>query len=232
MRLLAGSIVFASAVVLGISTPALAADPTASPTAATATPQDGNDDSAGLLNTAPPATPTESLSDAPTDPALDNEPDIPGGTCTPGQKCPAAGDCDESRWFKPTSIAGKYHKAIGAGQTNYNGTSEKEDMDFTARVSGTVGASFSGQITTKVSTVLAEVSTQYSVTLHASVTAELGNVVHVRNVPPHKAVHAQYGVWRRKFAGTAYYQHHTCYLTQNKVTGYGPMYVGWYTWDE
>ena len=219
--------------VLGISTPALAADPTPSSTTATATPQDGNDDTAGLLNTAPPATPTESLSDAPTDPALDKDPDIPGGgTCSPGQKCPAAGDCDESKWFKPTSLGGKYHKAVGAAQTNYNGTGEKEDMDFTARVSGTIGASFTGQLTTKVSVALAEVSEQYSVTLHASVTAELGNVVHVKNVPPRKTVHAQYGVWRRKFTGTAYYQHHTCYLTQNKVTGYGPMYVGWYTWDE
>lgn len=232
MRLLAGSIVFASAMVLGISTPALAADTTPSPVAATATPQDGNDDSAGLLNTAPPATPTESLSDAPTDPALDDEPDIPGDTCAPGQKCPAVGDCDESKWFKPASLGGKYHFAVGAGQSNYNGTHEKQDMDFTAKVSGTVGASFSGQITTKVSAVLAEVSTQFSVTLHASVTAELGNAVHVKNVPPGKTVHAQYGVWRRKFTGTAYYQHHTCYLTHNNVTGYGPMYVGWYTWDE
>ncbi|MEV0735245.1 hypothetical protein AB0I51_04625 [Streptomyces sp. NPDC050549] len=174
--------------------------------AATATPQDGNDDSAGFLNTAPPATPTESLSDAPTDPALDDEPDIPGDTCAPGQKCPAAGDCDESKWFKPASLGGKYHFAVGAGQSNYNGTHEKQDMDFTA--------------------------TQFSVTLHASVTAELGNAVHVKNVPPGKTVHAQCGVWRRKFTGIAYYQHHTCYLTHNNVTGYGPMCVGWYTWGE
>ncbi|MEV5873986.1 hypothetical protein AB0L75_07090 [Streptomyces sp. NPDC052101] len=210
----------------------MAANSTTSPTAAAATPQDGNDDTPGLLNTVPPATPAESLTDAPTDPALDRDPDIPGGTCTPGQKCPAAGDCDESRWFKASSLGGKYHQAVGPSQSNYNGTSEKEDVDFTAKVSGTVGASFSGQITTKVSDVLTEVSTQYNVTLHASVTAELGNVVHVKNVPPHKTVHAQYGVWRRKFTGTAYYEHHTCFLTKNQVTGYGPMYVGWYTWDE
>lgn len=232
MRLLASSIAFASAMVLGVTTPALAADPTASTTTATATPQDGNDDSDGVLNSAPPAAPTESLSDAPTDPALDTEPDIPGGACEPGQKCPAAGDCDESRWFKPTSLGGKYHKAVGASQSNYNGTNEKEDMDFTAEVSGTVGASFTGQIATKVDAVLAEVSAQYSVTLQASITAKLGNVVHVKAVPPHKTVHAKYGVWRRKFTGTAYYQHHTCYLTKNHVTGYGPMHVGWYTWDE
>ncbi|MER5596940.1 hypothetical protein [Streptomyces sp. NPDC002265] len=217
--------------VLGISTPALAAGPTGSPATATATPQDGNSDSDGLLNSAPPATPTESLSDAPTDPALDDEPDISGGTREPGQKCPASDDCDESRWFKPTSLAGKYHQAVGASQSNYNGIHENEDMDFTAEVSGTVGASFTGQITTKVSTVLAEVSEQCSVTLHASVTAKLGNVIHVKNVPPNKTVYAQYGVWRRKFTGTTYYQRHTCRLTANHVTGYGPMHVGWYTWD-
>ncbi|MFF3617285.1 hypothetical protein [Streptomyces sp. NPDC002580] len=232
MRLLAGSIIFASAMALGASTPALAADPAAPPATATAAPQDGNDDSDGLLNSAPPATPTESLSDAPTDPALDDDPDIPGGACEPGHKCPAAGDCDERRWFKPASLNGKYHKGVGPSQANYNGSHEKEDMVFTSEVSGTVGASFTGQITTKVSSVLAEVSTQYSVTLQASMTAKLGNVVHVKAVPPHKTVYAQYGVWRRKFTGTAYYQHHTCYLTKTHVTGYGPMHVGWYTWDE
>ncbi|MPY31948.1 hypothetical protein FNH09_11820 [Streptomyces adustus] len=102
----------------------------------------------------------------------------------------------------------------------------------TAEVSGTVGASFTGQITTKVSTALAEASEQHSVTLLASVTAKLGNVIHVKNVPPNKTAYAQYGVWRRKFTGTANYQHHTCRLTSNHVTGYGPMHVGWYTWDE
>src|SRR5207249_344580 len=97
-------------------------DPVASPTpAAATTPPDGNDDTDGLLNTAPPASPTESLSNAPTDPALDKEPDIPGDTCEPGQKCPAAGDCDESRWFKPATLGGRYHWAIGPSQANYNG---------------------------------------------------------------------------------------------------------------
>ncbi|WP_142153900.1 hypothetical protein [Streptomyces sp. SLBN-31] len=219
--------------VLGTSVPALAADPAAIPTpTVTATAQDGNDDVDGVLNTAPPASPTESLSNAPTDPALDKEPDIPGGTCQPGQKCPAAGDCDESRWFKPKSLGGKYHWAVGPRNSNYNGTSEKEDMDFTAETSGTVGVSFSGELTTKVSNVLQEVNTKFGVTLSASITAKLGNVVHVKGVPPHKTVYAQYGVWRRKFTGTAYYQHHTCYVTKNPVTGYGPMHVGWYTWDE
>ncbi|MGQ4329146.1 hypothetical protein [Streptomyces hayashii] len=172
------------------------------------------------------------MTNAPTDPALDKEPDIPGGACEPGQKCPAAGDCDDSRWFKATSIAGKYHKAVGPSNSNYNGTSEKEDMDFTSEVSGTVGVSYTGTITTKVSAVMAEVSDTFSVSLSASITAKLGNVVHVKGVPPHKTVYAQYGVWRRKFAGTAYHQRHTCYLDKYKVSGYGPMHVGWYTWDE
>ncbi|MGV9560920.1 hypothetical protein [Streptomyces sp. NPDC003480] len=218
--------------VLGISTPALAADPTPAPTTTIAAPQDGDDASDGLLHTAPPATPQESLTDAPTDPALDVDPDLPGSDCKPGQKCPAAGDCDESKWFKPGSLGGQYHKGIGPSQSNYNGSREKEDMDFTAEVSGTVGVSFSGEITTKVSDVVSEVNVKFGASISTSITAKLGNVVHVRDVPPHRTVHAQYGVWRRKFTGTAYWQHHTCYLTKNNVTGYGPLHVGWYTWDE
>lgn len=105
-------------------------------------------------------------------------------------------------------------------------------MDFTAKVSGAVGDGFSGRIVTEGSTVLTEVSPQCTVMSHASVTAELGNVVHVKHVPPRKVGHARYGVGRRKFTGTADHQHHACYLTQNKVTGYGPMHVGWYTWGE
>ncbi|MGW7607165.1 hypothetical protein ACWGKW_07750 [Streptomyces sp. NPDC054766] len=115
-----------------------------------------------------------------------------------------------------------------------NGTSETENMDFTAKVSEAVGDGLSGRIVIKGSAVLAEVGPQCSVTSHASVAAELGNVVHVhvKHVPPRKAVHARYGVWRRKFTGAADYQHHTCCLTQNKVTGYGLMRAGWCTWGE
>ncbi|MFD7878444.1 hypothetical protein ACFV5G_30855 [Streptomyces sp. NPDC059766] len=159
VRLLASSMVFSSAMALGISTPAPTVGPTGFPATATATPQDGNSDSDGLLDSAPPATPTESLSDAPPDSALDDEPDIP---CT----------------------------------------------------------------------ALAEASTQDSIALHTSATAELGNVIHVRNVAPNKTVYAQYGVWRHKFTSTADYQHHTRRLTSNHVTGHGSMHAGWYTWDE
>ncbi|MFC9927139.1 hypothetical protein [Streptomyces sp. NPDC127190] len=105
-------------------------------------------------------------------------------------------------------------------------------MDFTAEVSGTVGVAYSGELTTKISTMVAEVNLKYGISISMSITAKLGNVVHVKNVPPGRTVHAQYGVWRRKFSGLAYWEHHTCYLTKNNVTGYGPLHVGWYTWDD
>ncbi|MGW3242183.1 hypothetical protein [Streptomyces sp. NPDC001070] len=204
------------------------ADTSPSPTIS---PTDGNDDSL-VMQTAPPVEPSEStLTDGPTA-SETADPDVPGAGCTPkpGFNCPNNG-CDPGSWFKPKTLYGRYFKGVGYTQTDYNGTHYLEDMQFTSQTAGTVGVSYTGSLTTKVSAVVADASTTWGVSLSASLTVTVGNSVTVKNVAPGTEIHATYGVWRRKFTGTSYRQNYGCNLYTSNNTVYGPYHVGWYTWD-
>ncbi|MFJ8143081.1 hypothetical protein [Streptomyces sp. NPDC096013] len=191
---------------------------------------DGNDDD-GTLTTLPPVDPSETdLTDAPTDPAaVTSEPATPTDTASGN-----AADglrCEVDSVYRPTHLGGRYIRAIGPYQSNYNGTSNKESTTFTAEASGTVGISFTGSLKVSLSEVVSRQEVTYGINLSASLTAKLGNSV-TATIPPHKTVSAKYGVWRRKITGTSYYVYSNCKTsTPSTIVSYTPYTVGWYTWE-
>ncbi|MGW3312099.1 hypothetical protein ACWDG9_36580 [Streptomyces sp. NPDC001073] len=190
---------------------------------------DGNDDD-GTLSTLPPVDPAETdLTDAPTDPAaVTSEPAVP--TDTPSGNAPAGRFCDSGGVYWPTHLGGRYIRAIGAPQSNYNGTSSKESSTFSAEASGTVGISFSGSLKVTLSELVSRQEATFGVNLSASLTAKLGNSV-TASIPAHKTLNAKYGVWRRRVTGTSYYVYSNCESSKpSTIVSYTPYTVGWYTW--
>ncbi|MFF3966411.1 hypothetical protein ACFYZI_33270 [Streptomyces griseorubiginosus] len=191
---------------------------------------DGNDDS-GALTTLPPVDPSETdLTDAPTDPAAaTSQPAAP--TDGPSGKAPAVLYCDPGGVYHPTHLGGRYIRAIGPFQSNYNGTSNKETATFTAEASGTVGISLSGSLKVSLNELVSRQEATYGINLSASLTAKLGNSV-TATIPPHTTVSAKYGVWRRRITGTSYYVYSNCESSKpSTVVSYTPYTVGWYTWQ-
>jgi hypothetical protein len=192
---------------------------------------DGNDDS-GTLSTLPPVDPMETdLTDAPTDPAgVSSQPAAP--TDSPSGIAPAGVYCDNyGGIYKSTSLGGKYIRGVGAPQSNYNGTSNKESTTFTAEATGTVGISISGSVKVSINELVSVQEATFGLNLSASLTAKLGNSV-TATIPPHKTVNAKYGVWRRRITGTSYYLYSNCTRsTPSTIVSYTPYTVGWYTWE-
>jgi hypothetical protein len=124
--------------------------------------------------------------------------------------------------YNVTSYADS-HKGVGAGQSNYNGTSRKAIMTFTATVSGTVSLTHNATITVKAAKLIAGGELAAGVNLSASLTASLGNTVTVE-APPRTTINAVYGIWRKKTIG----QYAICGGSSQTVTAYTPWKVGWH----
>jgi hypothetical protein len=94
------------------------------------------------------------------------------------------------------------HKAIGARQSNHNGTPNIVTSTFSATVSGTVSVAWSTNINVKVDRLIAGAESQ-----------------------PRRTVVATYGVWRKKTIGT----YSICAVRiQRGVKAWTPWKVGWY----
>ncbi|MFD1547870.1 hypothetical protein [Nonomuraea guangzhouensis] len=116
------------------------------------------------------------------------------------------------------------HKAIGARQSNHNGTPNVITSTFSATVSGTVSMTWSANVSVKVDRLIAGAELGTGVNLSASLTASLGNSVSV-STQPRKTVTATYGVWRKKTIGT----YTICAVRmQRGVKAWTPWRVGWY----
>ncbi|MFD4668042.1 hypothetical protein [Streptomyces halstedii] len=210
--------VIAFAVLAGLST----APAYAQPTAAFAV------DAPEPVNTAPPAEPEETdLVDVTDEPQPEEtvRPSKPGDT-TNGEYCGPT-----QRIYTPTAKGDKYHKGVGPTNANYNGTSRTARSTFTSEVTGEVGVSITGELSTSVDVMIAKIEGKYSVNLSAKMTAKMGNSISV-DTPPKKTTNAKYGVYRLKNTGTSYTIYSNCKTTAKKtVTSYTPMKVGWYLWE-
>ncbi|MFG2382107.1 hypothetical protein [Streptomyces avermitilis] len=189
-------------------------------------------DGSTVVNTAEPESndPADSdLVDVPAD-QVDKDPDIPGSGDGPGNH-PHHPDCEPANIYTPSSKGKDYQKGVGAAQANTNKTGHMATSTFTAEVTGTVGVSISGSLTTSVSIMIAKIETKYDVSLSASLTTKLGNSTTV-HTPTNRTTHARYGVYRLKATGTSYRLTAYC-QTSPKVTvvSYTPDFVGWYTWE-
>ncbi|MFJ1544210.1 hypothetical protein [Streptomyces sp. NPDC088246] len=181
------------------------------------------------VNTAPPAEPEETDLVDVTDPEPEPEetvrPSKPGDT-TNGEYCGPT-----QRIYTPTTMGTKYHKGVGPANANYNGTSRTARSTFTSEVTGEVGVSITGELSTSVDVMIAKIEGKYSVNLSAKMTAKMGNQISV-DTPPKKTTNAKYGVYRLKNTGTSYTIYSNCKTTAKKtVTSYTPMKVGWYLWE-
>ncbi|MCX4706949.1 hypothetical protein [Streptomyces sp. NBC_01373] len=192
---------------------------------------DGNDDS-GTLTTLPPVDPPETdLTDAPTDPAAATSEPAAATDSPSSGIAPAGVYCDPGGVYKPTSLGGRYIRAIGPYQSNYNGTSNTESTTFTAEASGTVGITLSGSLKVSLNELVSRQEVTYGINLSASLTAKLGNSVTAK-IPPHTTVSAKYGVWRRRITGTSFTLYSNCvHSTSSTIVSYTPYTVGWYTWQ-
>ncbi|WP_157880901.1 hypothetical protein [Streptomyces griseoruber] len=191
-------------------------------------------DSSVVIHTEPPqeTDPADTgLVDVPAD-QVGVEPDIPGSGDTGSGNHPGSEYCDRQTVYTPTYKGGDHHKGIGAQQANTNNTSHTAKSTFTAEVSGTVGVTFSGTLSTSVDVMIAKIETKYDVSLSASLTARLGNSISV-DTPPHKITHATYGVYRLRNQGKSYVIYSNCQTSaKSTVTSYTPHYVGWYIWEK
>ncbi|MFI0805675.1 hypothetical protein [Streptomyces echinatus] len=206
--------------------PALAGDGTPS-TASSASVQDD----ASAINTSPPEQPEEEVTDIPAD-EEDKEPEGPAEPKPLPGDIPAAVDCAPAHGvYIPTKQGRQYHRAVGPGQANYNGTSRTAKSTFTSEVTGEVGVSVSTKLQVSLGTFLAKIRQEFEVTVSAKMTAKLGNSISV-DTPSHKTTHAVYGVWRLKHTGKTYWLHANCTTTPVKnVVSYSPYHVGWYLWE-
>ncbi|MCX5340776.1 hypothetical protein [Streptomyces atratus] len=181
------------------------------------------------MNTAPPAEPEETDLVDVTDPEPEPEetvrPSKPGDP-TNGEYCGPT-----QRIYTPTTMGTKYHRGVGPTNANYNGTSRTARSTFTSEVTGEVGVSITGELSTSVDVMIAKIEGKYSVNLSAKMTAKMGNQISV-DTPPKKTTNAKYGVYRLKNTGTSYTIYSNCKTTAKKtVTSYTPMKVGWYLWE-
>ncbi|MFF9819693.1 hypothetical protein [Streptomyces sp. NPDC014006] len=195
-----------------------------SPTPSVVAPEDDS-----TLQTAPPPAPTESGLVDVTDP---NAEPTPTATQDPGMNHPGSQYCEEyGGKYRPTSKNGKYMRAVGPTQHNYNNTSRDMPMTFTATASGTVGVTLSASGETSVSAMVAAQKVTYGMSLSTSLTATLSNSVNP-TAPPHTTISASYGVWREKITGVTYRLYSNCQQSPYRtIVSYTPWYVGWYVWQ-
>jgi hypothetical protein len=208
-------------------TPTASVTPTSTPTD---TPTDGSDDS-GAIQTVPPVAPTDSLTDAPTDSTgVNADPGAPSDDASVDANNPDRLGCDESGWVKLSSLQGKYIYGVGASQSDWNNSSRTATVTFLAQASATIGVSLSASINTSINGLIVEAKADFGVTLSTSVTAGISNSIST-TVPAHDTMNATYGVWRRRFNGTTYWQYSNCALSSHAFTAYAPYQVGWYLWE-
>ena len=137
--------------------------------------------------------------------------------------------CPAETNYTVTHIYGDVIFPVGAPQANRNGTPYNQVSDFSAEVSGTVTFSYSASTAVSASVVVADVSATVGYSLSLSLTAKLGNTVHV-TAGPGRTAHAQYGVYRLETVGNYVVTQPTCAGTTTVATAWSPHYVGWLTW--
>ncbi|WP_199896856.1 hypothetical protein [Streptomyces niger] len=183
----------------------------------------------GVVQTEPPAEPEEPVTDVANpdtepQPSADDKPTDFSGVAA-GYECRSGGV------YLPKTKGGKYHRGVGATQSNYNGTSRTARSTFTADVSGEVGVSVSHGLQVSVNAMIGQIEGKFDVNLSAKLTAKIGNSISV-DTPPHKRTNAKYGVYRLKNTGVSYVSYSNCATsTKRTVTSYTPYRVGWYLWE-
>jgi hypothetical protein len=194
--------------------PALADDPTPTPSE--------------TIATAPPDQPEESDL---TEGAPDTDAPAPSDAVNHTGNSPDGRGCEQGWYYYPTSKNKDYHKGVGADQANYNGTSHTARSTFTSEVAGTVGIAFTGELNVKGNVAVVEISGKFGVTVSASLTAKIGNSIGA-DTPAHKTTYASYGVYRLKSYGYSQYTYVNCGKGSKKsVTIYTPHRVGWAIWE-
>ncbi|MGW5277036.1 hypothetical protein ACWEQP_31750 [Streptomyces sp. NPDC004044] len=207
----------AFAVVAGIATAPAHAQPSAFVSS----------DDPEAVNTAPPAEPEETglVDDPEPEPEETVRPSKPGDT-TNGEYCGPT-----QKIYTPKTKGARYHKGVGPTNANYNDTSRTARSIFTSEVTGEVGVSVTGGLSTSIDVMIAKIEGKHEVNLTAKLTAKLGNSIQV-DTPPKKTTNAKYGVYRLKNTGTSYTIYSNCKTTAKKtITSYTPMKVGWYLWE-
>ncbi|MFF4588721.1 hypothetical protein [Streptomyces sp. NPDC001388] len=177
------------------------------------------------IGTAPPEEPQETdLADP-----IEGEPNIPD--IPPTGKLPSE-YCDKSHVYIPTANRGRKHKGVGPTLSNYNGSTRTARSTFTSEVTGEVGISLTGGLSTSVDVMVAKIESKYEVNLSLKLTAKLGNSIAV-DTPSKKTTNAKYGVYRMKNTGTSYVIYSNCQTSAKKtITSYTPWRVGWYLWED
>ncbi|MFF4229102.1 hypothetical protein [Streptomyces sp. NPDC001820] len=199
--------------VLGVGSPAFAADPVPAP-----------------IETTPPAQPEESdlldVSDGDT-----SAPPPAEGPGKPPADVPPAQPCEPGWRWESTAKYKDYHKGVGAEQANHNGTSRTARSEFMSEVTGEVGISASAKLKVSGSVAVAEMEVEYGVELSVKLTAKLGNKIAV-DTPAKYTTHARYGVYRLKTAGYNQYVYANCTKgAKQNVTLYTPRRIGWAIWE-
>ncbi|MFF4254972.1 hypothetical protein ACFY1L_27565 [Streptomyces sp. NPDC001663] len=201
--------------VLAGAGPALADDPTPSPTE--------------TIATAPPDQPEETDL---TEGASETEASAPSDAVNHTGNSPDARGCEQGWYYHATKKAKDYHKGVGAEQANWNGTSRTAKSTFTSEVTGTVGIAFTGELQVKGSAAVVEIQGKFGVSVSASLTAKMGNSFTV-DTPPHKTTYARYGVYRLKSYGYSQYTYVNCGKgSKHDVTIYTPHRIGWAIWEK
>ncbi|MBT2392685.1 hypothetical protein J7E87_25445 [Streptomyces sp. ISL-1] len=203
--------------VLGVGSPAFAADPTPTATEAPA-------------ETTPPAQPEESDL-AEVGGGDTSAPPPAEGPGKPPTDVPPAQPCEPGWRWASTKKYKDYHKGVGAEQANYNGTGRTARSEFISEVSGEVGIAVSGKLKVGGSVAVAEIELEYGVELSVKLTARLGNKITV-DTPSRYTTHARYGVFRLKTAGYNQYVYANCTKgTKENATLYTPRRIGWAIWE-
>ena len=201
--------------VLGVGSPASAADPTPAP--------------AEAVETAPPAVPEEA--DLVEGTVGDTEAAPPTEAAPKPPAVPPAQPCEPGYKWESTAKYKRFHKGVGPTNANYNGTSRTARSEFISEVTGEVGVGVSGQLKVKASAAVVEIEQEYGVQLSVKLTAKLGNKIAV-DTPSKYTTHAKYGVYRLKTAGYNQYVYANCTKgTKTNATLYTPARVGWYIWE-
>ncbi|MFD9498887.1 hypothetical protein [Streptomyces sp. NPDC060035] len=207
----------AAIAVLGAGSPAFAADPV--PT-----------ESAAPIETAPPEEPDlveggvgEGQAPPPEDAFPTGKPPKDGTNAQP---------CEPGWRWESTAKYKDYHKGVGAQQANYNGTSRVARSEFISEVTGEVGIASSVSVKVSGSVLMAEIEGEYNVELSAKLTAKLGNKIAV-DTPSKYTTYAAYGVYRLKSAGYRQYLYANCTRgAKTTATVYTPRRVGWAIWEK
>ena len=152
---------------------------------------------------------------------------VPMTTASAAEQAPSR--CPSETNYTVTHNYGDVIVPIGAPQANTNYTPYNQVSDFSAEVSGTVTFTYNASTAVSASVVVADVSATVGYSLSLSLTAKLGNTVHV-TAGPGRTAHAQYGVYRLKTVGNYVVTQPTCAATTTVATAWSPHFVGWLSW--